>query len=171
MIERMPWGDSKPRRCAVYTRLATTVGADPPQATHGAQRDPCVAYVRSRPGWSVYGYYQDHLVSGASMNRPALQRLLADVVAGHVDVVVVHQVDRLSRLYLDFATIMAELLFHGAGLVSVSDGLSTLEPAGQRVLSMMLSFAPLEREVLGTVIASRRGLRGAEIGGAPDEAA
>jgi len=154
----LPGPPAGPRRCAIYTRMGPVSGVHRVQPTHDTQREACVAYARRQPGWIVAAYYQDHDVSGASMNRPSLQRLLVDVAARHVDVVLVHHADRLSRFYLDFATMMADFLFVGAGFVSVTESFSTLDPTGQRLLSMMMSFAALERAVLGARATSADGL-------------
>src|SRR5689334_3039148 len=96
-------------RCAIYTRKSTDEGLDRDFNSLDAQREAAEAYIRSRKhqGWSVVAeHYDDGGFSGGTLERPALQRLLADIEAGRVDCVVVYKVDRLSRSLLDFARLM-----------------------------------------------------------------
>jgi len=138
---------SASKRCAVYTRTGVaSAGARP--ITHEAQRDACASYVAQRTGWTVVAQrYEDRGKSGANLDRPALQRLLADVDAGRVDVVVVHQLDRLSRWFADFVTLMDRFDRAGVSWVSVTDGIATQDADGQRLLGLVMSFAELERAV------------------------
>src|SRR4051794_36611422 len=97
------------RRCAVYTRKSTEEGLDQPFNTLDAQRDACEAYIASQraEGWIlVSDRYDDGGYSGARLERPALRRLLADIEAGRVDVVVVYKIDRLSRALLGFTRLI-----------------------------------------------------------------
>jgi site-specific DNA recombinase len=138
------------KRCAIYTRQARTAGGAPAVASIEAQHAACVRYLRRQPAWTVSERrYDDRDRSGANTNRPALQRLLADIAAGQVDVVVVYAVDRLSRWFLDFVTMMERFRDAGVAFVSITQDFSTAEPRGRRTLEMMMSFAGLERAVLG----------------------
>src|SRR5213080_2076316 len=95
------------RRCAVYTRKSSEEGLEQDFNSLDAQRDACEAFIRSQvgEGWRLRkAHYDDGGLSGGSMERPALQRLLEDIKSGLVDVVVVYKVDRLTRSLADFAT-------------------------------------------------------------------
>ena len=96
-------------RCAIYTRKSTEEGLEQEFNTLDAQREAGGAYVSSQKqeGWVVLPQpYDDGGFTGANIDRPAMQRLLADIEAGKVDCVVVYKVDRLSRSLLDFARLM-----------------------------------------------------------------
>ncbi len=109
---RDPRRSSKPgapetKRCAVYTRKSTSVGLDQDFNSLDAQREACVAYIQRQPGWTLLpDLFDDGGFTGANIERPAFQRLLTDIDAGKIDVVVVYKVDRLSRSLLDFAKLM-----------------------------------------------------------------
>ena len=138
-------------RCAVYTRKSTEEGLDKAFNSLDAQREACAAYVLSQQheGWSVLpDVYDDGGFSGGSMERPALQQLLADVRAGKVDVVVVYKIDRLTRSLADFAKIVEVLDNAGASFVSVTQAFSTTTSMGRLTLNVLLSFAQFEREVI-----------------------
>ncbi len=108
------------KRCAIYTRKSTTNGLEQEFNSLDAQREACEAYARSQ-GWTVVdGRYDDGGFTGANVERPAFQRLLADVDAKRVDVVVVYKVDRLSRSLLDFAKVMDRFNQAGVAFVSVT---------------------------------------------------
>ncbi|MFC7543714.1 recombinase family protein [Siccirubricoccus deserti] len=101
-------------------------------------------------GWTLLpARYDDGGLSGGTMNRPALQRLLADVTAGRVDLVVVYKVDRLTRSLSDFAKIVEVLDAQGASFVSITQQFNTTTSMGRLTLNMLLSFAQFEREVTG----------------------
>ncbi|MBK7875549.1 MAG: recombinase family protein [Planctomycetes bacterium] len=117
-----------------------------------AQRDSIEAYVKSQraEGWAlVPGSYDDAGFSGGDTNRPAFKRLMADVDAGNVDVVVVHRIDRLSRSLSDFVAITAKFEKHGVAFVSVTEAFSTSTSAGRMMLNMLATFAQFERETIG----------------------
>jgi len=140
------------QRCAIYTRKSSEEGLEQEFNSLDAQREACEAYIRSQrhEGWTLLpGRYDDGGLSGGSMNRPALQRLLADVAAGRVDLVVVYKVDRLTRSLSDFAKIVEVLDGHGASFVSVTQQFNTTTSMGRLTLNMLLSFAQFEREVTG----------------------
>jgi DNA invertase Pin-like site-specific DNA recombinase len=137
-------------RCAIYTRKSTNEGLDQDFNSLDAQRDSCEAYVTSQAGegWTVLKTrYDDGGFSGGSMDRPALQRLLADIRDRKVDVVVVYKIDRLTRALSDFARIVEILGGQGASFVSVTQAFNTTSSMGRLTLNVLLSFAQFEREV------------------------
>ena len=139
-------------RCAIYTRKSSEEGLEQEFNSLDAQREACEAYVRSQrhEGWTLLpAHYDDGGLSGGSMNRPALQRLLADIASGWVDLVVVYKVDRLTRSLSDFAKIVEVFDGHGASFVSVTQQFNTTTSMGRLTLNMLLSFAQVEREVTG----------------------
>src|SRR4029077_14519412 len=93
--------------------------------------------------------YDDGGYSGGRMERPALQRLLSEIVQGQINVVVVYKVDRLTRSLADFARIVEALDRHGASFVSVTQQFNTTTSMGRLTLNVLLSFAQFEREVTG----------------------
>ena len=137
-------------RCAIYTRKSTEEGLDHNFNSLDAQREACAAYIASQKheGWSMLlAHYDDGGFSGGTIERPALQRLLADIEAGEVDVVVVYKVDRLTRSLTDFARIVAVLDRADASFVSVTQAFNTTTSMGRLTLNVLLSFAQFEREV------------------------
>ncbi|GEL74885.1 recombinase family protein [Myxococcus virescens] len=137
------------KRCAVYTRKSTAAGLEMEFNSLDAQRESCVSYVQRQPGWALMDEsYDDGGFTGANMERPAFQRLLQDVDAGRVDVVVVYKVDRLSRSLLDFAKVMERFNAAGASFVSVTQNFSTADAMGRLTLNMLMSFAEFEREMI-----------------------
>jgi len=148
----VPTDSSPARRCAIYTRKSTEEGLEQEFNSLDAQREACAAYILSQrhEGWSaVAGSYDDGGLSGGSMNRPALQQLLADVEAGKVDIIVVYKVDRLTRSLADFAKIVDVLDKRSASFVSVTQAFNTTTSMGRLTLNVLLSFAQFEREVTG----------------------
>lgn len=151
-------------RCAVYTRKSTEEGLDMEFNSLDAQREACEAYVASQKaeGWLlVPDRYDDGGVSGGTLERPALKRLIADIEAGLVNVVVVYKIDRLSRSLMDFAKLVDVFERHNVTFVSVTQSFNTTTSMGRLTLNMLLSFAQFEREVIGERIrdkfaASRR---------------
>jgi len=154
--------ESAPKRCAVYTRKSTTAGLEKEFNSLDAQREACAAYIQSHERWVLlHERYDDGGFTGANTDRPAFQRLLADVDAGKVDVVVVYKVDRLSRSLLDFAKVVERLNTGGASFVSVTQNFSTADAMGRLTLNMLMSFAEFEREMIAErtrdkIAASRR---------------
>src|ERR671926_1543801 len=139
-------------RCAVYTRKSSDEGLDQEFNSLDAQREAAEAYIASqRPeGWIlVPDRYDDGGVSGGTLERPALKRLLADIERGLVDVVVVYKIDRLSRSLMDFARLVEAFEAHGVTFVSVTQSFSTTTSMGRLTLNVLLSFAQFEREVIG----------------------
>lgn len=144
---------AKPKlRCAIYTRKSSEEGLEQEFNSLHAQRGACEAYVKSQAGegWtSLATAYDDGGVSGGTMERAGLQRLLADVAAGKIDVVVVYKVDRLTRALGDFARIVEVFDQHGVSFVSVTQAFNTTSSMGRLTLNVLLSFAQFEREVTG----------------------
>jgi len=139
-------------RCAVYTRKSSDEGLDQAFNSLDAQREAGEAYVRSQSseGWRILAVrYDDGGYSGGTMERPALQRLLADVDAGLIDVVVVYKIDRLTRSLADFARIVERFDARGVSFVSVTQAFNTTSSMGRLTLNVLLSFAQFEREVTG----------------------
>ena len=137
-------------RCAIYTRKSSEEGLDQAFNSLHAQRDACAAYIRSQAGqgWTALRTaYDDGGVSGGTMDRGALQQLLADVDAGRIDVVVVYKVDRLTRSLSDFARIVETFDAQGVSFVSVTQQFNTTSSMGRLTLNVLLSFAQFEREV------------------------
>jgi site-specific DNA recombinase len=155
---------TRKHRCAVYTRKSTEEGLEQEFNSLDAQREACEAYIASQraEGWVlVPDRYDDGGVSGATLERPALKRLLADIEANKVDVVVVYKIDRLSRALMDFAKLVEVFDRNGVTFVSVTQSFNTTTSMGRLTLNILLSFAQFEREVIGERIrdkfaASRR---------------
>jgi site-specific DNA recombinase len=139
-------------RCAVYTRKSTEEGLDMEFNSLDAQREACEAYVASQKaeGWLLMAdRYDDGGFSGGTLERPALQRLIADIEAGRVDVVVVYKIDRLSRSLMDFAKLVEVFDRNNVTFVSVTQSFNTTTSMGRLTLNILLSFAQFEREVIG----------------------
>jgi len=160
-------------RCAIYTRKSSEEGLDQEFNSLQAQREACEAFINSQrhEGWvCLPACYNDGGFSGATMDRPALQRLLADTTAGRVDTVVVYKIDRLTRSLADFAKIVEILDARGASFVSVTQQFNTTTSMGRLTLNVLLSFAQFEREVIGErirdkIAASKK--KGMWMGGVP----
>jgi site-specific DNA recombinase len=139
-------------RCAVYTRKSSEEGLDMDFNSLDAQRESCEAYIASQraEGWVlVPDRYDDGGVSGGTLERPALKRLLAEVKVRKIDVIVVYKIDRLSRSMLDFLNLVELFEQHGTTFVSVTQSFSTKDAMGRMVLNIMVTFAQFEREVIG----------------------
>jgi len=160
-------------RCAIYTRKSSEEGLEQEFNSLLAQREACEAFITSQrhEGWvCLRAGYDDGGFSGATMARPALQRLLADITAGRVDIVVVHKIDRLTRSLADFAKIVEILDARSASFVSVTQQFNTTSSMGRLTLNVLLSFAQFERKVIGErirdkIAASKR--KGMWMGGVP----
>ena len=139
-------------RCAIYTRKSSEEGLEKEFNSLDAQREACEAYILSQKstGWAALpDMYDDGGISGGTLERPALQRLLADIAAGRIDTVVVYKVDRLTRSLSDFAKIVDAFDAKGVSFVSVTQQFNTTTSMGRLTLNMLLSFAQFEREVTG----------------------
>ncbi|RYZ14770.1 MAG: recombinase family protein, partial [Alphaproteobacteria bacterium] len=142
---------TKKLRCAIYTRKSTEEGLEKEFNSLDAQREACEAYIKSQvgEGWTLFrDQYDDGGFSGGSMDRPALTRLLADVQAKKIDVVVVYKVDRLTRALADFAKIVDVFDAQGVSFVSITQSFNTTTSMGRLTLNVLLSFAQFEREVI-----------------------
>ena len=140
------------QRCAVYTRKSSEEGLDQAFNSLHAQREACEAYIKSQAGegWScLRSEYDDGGISGGTMDRPSLKRLLDDIERGLIDVVVVYKVDRLTRSLTDFAKIIDVFDRKGVSFVSVTQAFNTTNSMGRLTLNVLLSFAQFEREVTG----------------------
>jgi len=139
-------------RCAIYTRKSTEEGLEQEFNTLQAQREAAEAYISSHKGegWqSVSTRYDDGGWSGASLERPALQRLLQDVEEHRIDCVVVYKVDRFSRSLLDFTRLLSLFEKRHVSFVSVTQDFNTSSSMGRLTLHILLSFAQFEREIIG----------------------
>jgi site-specific DNA recombinase len=175
----IPFADEQPRsttsplRCAIYTRKSTEEGLNQDFNTLEAQREAAEAYIRSQlhAGWAALAErYDDGGCTGANLERPALQRLLADIDAGRIDCVLVCKVDRLSRSLLDFARLMEIFERRQVSLVSITQPLNTTGSLGRLTLNILLSFAEFERQMIADrtrdkMAAARR--KGKWVGGTP----
>jgi site-specific DNA recombinase len=142
----------KRSRCAIYTRKSSEEGLDQDFNSLDAQREACAAFVQSQKheGWTVLPtQYDDGGYSGGTMERPALQRLLADIEANRIDVVVVYKVDRLTRALSDFAKLVEVFDRRAVSFVSITQQFNTTTSMGRLTLNILLSFAQFERELIG----------------------
>jgi DNA invertase Pin-like site-specific DNA recombinase len=167
----MKTAPKKLARCAIYTRKSTEHNLDLEFNSLDAQREACEAYIKSQAheGWRlIEDHYDDGGLSGASLERPALQKLLSEVKAGKIDIVVVYKVDRLTRSLTDFAKLVEIFDEHKVSFVSVTQSFNTTSSMGRLTLNILLSFAQFEREVIGErvrdkIAASKR--KGLWVGG------
>jgi site-specific DNA recombinase len=139
-------------RGAIYTRVSTDQGLEQDFNSLDAQREASETYIKSQAheGWRlIRDHYDDGGFSGGSMDRPALQKLLADVQARRIDVIVVYKVDRLTRSLADFTKLVETFDAHGVSFVSVTQSFNTTTSMGRLTLNVLLSFAQFEREVTG----------------------
>jgi site-specific DNA recombinase len=137
-------------RCAIYTRVSTEHGLDQEFNSLDAQYDAASAYIKSQAhaGWTlIRSRYDDGGYSGGSTDRPDLQKLLDDIRARKIDVIVVYKVDRLTRSLADFAKLVELFDTHGVSFVSVTQQFNTTTSMGRLTLNVLLSFAQFEREV------------------------
>jgi DNA invertase Pin-like site-specific DNA recombinase len=150
------------KRCAIYTRKSTTAGLEQAFNSLDAQYEACLAYIQRQLGWSlIEERYDDGGFTGANIERPAFTRLLADVDARKVDIIVVYKVDRLSRSLLDFVKVLERLNTAGASFVAVTQNFSTADAMGRLTMNMLMSFAEFERSMIAErtrdkIAASRR---------------
>src|SRR5665648_755820 len=164
---------SRRLRCAIYTRKSSDEGLEQAFNSLDAQREACAAFVLSQTHewWSVLStLYDDGGFSGGTLERPALQRLLADIADAKVDVVVVYKIDRLTRSLFDFAKIVEVFEARGVSFVSITQQFNTTTSMGRLTLNVLLSFAQFEREVAGErirdkIAASKK--KGMWMGGLP----
>ncbi|MFG5380988.1 recombinase family protein [Yoonia sp. R2-816] len=137
-------------RCAIYTRKSTDEGLEQDFNSLDAQREACEAYVASQKaeGWVLVAEpFDDGGYSGGTLQRPALQRLLAAIAQRQIDQIIVYKIDRLTRSLADFSKIVDQLDAVEASFVSVTQSFNTATSMGRLTLNMLLSFAQFEREV------------------------
>ncbi len=171
--EKTPRRSGKRLRCAIYTRKSSDEGLDQAFNSLDAQREACMAFIESQKheGWTVSPtLYDDGGFSGGTLQRPALQRLLAEIEAGQIDVIVVYKVDRLTRALSDFAKLVEIFDRRGVSFVSITQQFNTTTSMGRLTLNVLLSFAQFEREVIGErvrdkIAASKK--KGMWMGGMP----
>src|SRR5438094_1281065 len=148
----MSRADPSRKRCAIYTRKSSEEGLEQEFNSLQAQSEACEAYIRSQrhEGWALARTrYDDGGFSGGNIERPALQRLLADIQGGRIDIIVVYKVDRLTRSLADFARLVEIFDAQGVSFVSVTQQFNTTSSMGRLTLNVLLSFAQFEREVTG----------------------
>ena len=141
----------EPKRCAIYTRKSHDEGLEQDYNSLDAQRDAAMNYIASQRsnGWQALPEsYDDGGWSGGNINRPALQRMMADIRAGLIDIVVVYKIDRLSRSLIDFAELQTEFEKCGVSFVSVTQEINTSTSSGRMMLNVLMAFAQFEREVI-----------------------
>ena len=156
--------DTKFLRCAIYTRKSTEHGLEQEFNSLDAQREACEAYIKSQAfqGWKALPQqYNDPAYSGGNLDRPALKKLLTDIEAGKIDVIVVYKIDRLTRSIADFAKLVEAFDAKSVSFVAVTQQFNTTTSMGRLTLNVLLSFAQFERElsaerVRDKVAASRR---------------
>jgi DNA invertase Pin-like site-specific DNA recombinase len=171
MADSMNGPVSKLARCAIYARKSSEHNLDLAFTSLDAQREACEAYIKSQAaeGWRLLARrYDDGGISGGSLQRPALQALLADIRDRKVDIVVVYKVDRLTRSLSDFAKLIELFDAHAVSFVSVTQSFNTSSSMGRLTLNVLLSFAQFERELIGErvrdkIAASKR--KGLWVGG------
>jgi site-specific DNA recombinase len=168
-----PRRPAKRARCAIYTRKSSDEGLEQAFNSLDAQREACAAFILSQKheGWTALPtQYDDGGYSGGTMERPALKRLLADIEASQVDVIVVYKVDRLTRALSDFAKLVEVFDRRAVSFVSITQQFNTTTSMGRLTLNVLLSFAQFEREVIGErvrdkIAASKK--KGMWMGGMP----
>jgi DNA invertase Pin-like site-specific DNA recombinase len=143
---------SRKFRCCIYTRKSTDEGLEQAFNSLDAQRDACEAFIKSQrnEGWVlVPDRYDDGGISGGTLERPALQRMLRDIEAGRIDIVLCYKIDRLSRSLTHFTRLIEVFDTHNVTFVSVTQSFNTTTSMGRLTLHILLSFAQFEREVIG----------------------
>ena len=146
-------------RCAIYTRKSTAAGLDMEVNSLQTQRDVCQANIKcqSHRRWTeVAQAYDDGGHSGGSLERPALHRLIADVEAGRVDIIVIYKIDRLTRSLLDFVRLIDLMDRYGVSFVSVTQTFDMSDSMGRLVLNILLTFAQFERELMGDRVRDKK---------------
>ncbi|MEQ8708824.1 MAG: recombinase family protein, partial [Rhodospirillales bacterium] len=160
-------------RCVVYTRKSSEEGLDQDFNSLDAQHEACAAYIASQKheGWKMLpARYDDGGISGGTLERPALQKLMDDIAASRVDMVVVYKIDCLTRSLADFAKLVERLEAANCSFVSVTQAFNTSSSMGRLTLNVLLSFAQFEREVTAErirdkIAASKK--KGLWMGGVP----
>ena len=138
-------------RCCIYTRKSIEEGLDMSFNTLDAQRDAGESYIASQRGngWiCLPEHYDDGGFSGGNIDRPALNRMKEDIIAGKIDMVVVYKLDRLSRSLLDFFTLQQFFEQYNVSFCSVTQPIDTSTSAGKMMLNILMSFGEYERMVI-----------------------
>jgi site-specific DNA recombinase len=146
-------------RCAIYTRKSTDYGLEQAVNSLDTQRDVCRAYIKCQAhrNWTELPYqYDDGGYSGGTLVRPALGRLIGDIEAGRIDIVVIYKIDRLTRSLLDFVRLMDVMERYGASFVSVTQSFDTSDSMGRLVLNVLLTFAQFERELMSDRVRDKK---------------
>ncbi len=165
--------EKKTVRCAIYTRKSHEDGLEQEFNSLDAQREAAEAYIASQrhAGWvALRTDYSDGGYSGGTLERPGLEKLLADIRRDRIDCVVVYKVDRLSRSLMDFAQMIALFEQHEVSFVSVTQHFDTSTSMGRLILNVLLSFAQFEREIIGERIRDKKlatAKQGKYVGGQP----
>ena len=163
--------ETKIKRCAIYTRKSHEDGLEQEYNSLDAQRDAAMNYIASQRsnGWqAIAPSYDDGGWSGGNTNRPALQRLMSDIRAGLVDIVVVYKIDRLSRSLTDFAELQTEFDKHGVAFCAITQEINTSTSSGRMMLNILMTFAQFEREVIAERIRDKLSaskMKGKYVGG------
>jgi site-specific DNA recombinase len=150
---------ARPKRCAIYTRKSSEHGLQQDFNSLKAQQAVCSAYIQSQQhrGWfEVETIYEDAAQSGATLQRPAMKDLLADIDRGRVDVVVVYKLDRLSRSLLDFVQLIEVFQRYSVSFVCITQNFDTGDSLGRLVMNVLLTFAQFEREMTGDRIRDKK---------------
>jgi DNA invertase Pin-like site-specific DNA recombinase len=134
---------------ATYTRVSTTSGLHQELTSLDVQREACRTRIAHEPTWNLLPEsYDDGGYTGANTDRPAFQRLIADIRAGHVKVVVVYKLDRICRSFTDFAKLVELCEEHNVVLVSVTQNFNTGDIMGRLLRNLLAIFAEFERELI-----------------------
>jgi site-specific DNA recombinase len=154
-----PHINERTKRCAIYTRKSTSIGLDAEVSSLQSQREVCQAYIKCQAhrNWvELPAVYDDGGYSGGTLERPALQRMVADIEAGRIDVIVIYKIDRLSRSLTDFVRLMDLLDKYDASFVSVTQTFDTSDSMGRLVLNILLIFAQFERELMSDRVRDKK---------------
>ena len=135
------------KKCAVYTRVSTSMQAEKEYNSCEAQKDKILSYVKSQENLEVFKEYSDPAFSGSNLERPALKALLGDIGRGQIEVVLTYKIDRLTRSSKDFYALIEFFEKHGVSFVSVTEQFDTASPSGRLLRNIMLTFAQFEREM------------------------
>jgi site-specific DNA recombinase len=156
--------------CAIYTRVSTDMQAEVEFNSCEAQEQRIRAFIASQEGFKVFKVYTDAGFSGANLDRPAMQEMLKDIMAGSVDMVITYKIDRLTRSPRDFYQLIEHFEKYNAGFISVTERFDTSTPSGRLLRNIMLTFAQFERELASERVKDKiiqRALKGMYIGGQP----
>ena len=172
-LNRQPQQKPASTRVAIYCRKSTHGGLEQEFNSLDAQRSAVEAYVESQrgEGWSALPHrYDDEGFSGSNTDRPAFQRLLADIKDGLIDVVGVYKLDRLSRSLVDFSRLMEFFDKRGITFISVTQSFNTQNSVGRMVINLLATFAQFERDQISERTRDKMGAtrrRGQWTGGRP----